>query len=155
MATQDEYIKTALRLPRHLHADISVSAENSGRSMNAEIIDRLSKSSDLSHLHRVIEQLSQTMQADREGERVKFGLIVTMFEQAVEAFETAIGMAENKNATPKDIEYLRGYVANINASITAISPLSRNQFVHGISDRDSATALPVNSPADGTTASRT
>lgn len=44
MATQDEYVKTAFRLPRDLHADIQASAEQNGRSMNAEIIARLQDS---------------------------------------------------------------------------------------------------------------
>lgn len=38
---QDEYIKTALRLPRDLHKEIKEAAEYNGRSMNAEIIARL------------------------------------------------------------------------------------------------------------------
>ena len=38
---QDDYIKTALRLPRELHAEIKDAAEYHGRSMNAEIIARL------------------------------------------------------------------------------------------------------------------
>jgi predicted transcriptional regulator len=38
---QDDYIKTALRLPRELHAEIKDAAEYHGRSMNAEIISRL------------------------------------------------------------------------------------------------------------------
>lgn len=42
MATQDDYVKTALRLPRELHASLLKDAEEAGRSMNAEIIDRLS-----------------------------------------------------------------------------------------------------------------
>lgn len=41
---QDEYIKTALRLPRDLHARIQKEAETHGRSMNAEIIARLATS---------------------------------------------------------------------------------------------------------------
>jgi hypothetical protein len=41
MAKQDSYIKTAFRLPRELHAELLASAEKRGRSMNAEIIDRL------------------------------------------------------------------------------------------------------------------
>lgn len=41
MATQDEYIKTALRLPRDLHTAVQEAAERAGRSMNAEIIRRL------------------------------------------------------------------------------------------------------------------
>lgn len=44
MATQDEYIKTALRLPRDLHKQVQDSAEMKGRSMNAEIIERLAQS---------------------------------------------------------------------------------------------------------------
>lgn len=39
---QDDFIKTALRLPRELHAEIKSSADFHGRSMNAEIIARLS-----------------------------------------------------------------------------------------------------------------
>jgi len=38
---QDDYIKTALRLPPDLHAEIKSAAEYHGRSMNAEIIARL------------------------------------------------------------------------------------------------------------------
>ena len=41
MAKQDDFVKTALRIPRTLHAQIQQAAEASGRSMNAEIIDRL------------------------------------------------------------------------------------------------------------------
>jgi hypothetical protein len=38
---QDDYIKTALRLPPDLHAEIKSAAEYHGRSMNAEILARL------------------------------------------------------------------------------------------------------------------
>ncbi len=39
--TQSEYIKTALRLPPDLHADIAAEAARQGHSMNAEILLRL------------------------------------------------------------------------------------------------------------------
>jgi hypothetical protein len=39
--SQDDYIKTALRLPRGLHALLIDAAEANGRSLNAEIIARL------------------------------------------------------------------------------------------------------------------
>jgi hypothetical protein len=39
--SQDDYVKTALRLPRDLHAQIADAAEANGRSMNAEILARL------------------------------------------------------------------------------------------------------------------
>jgi hypothetical protein len=41
---QDDYLKTALRLPRDLHARIHEAAEKAGRSMNAEIVARLEAS---------------------------------------------------------------------------------------------------------------
>lgn len=41
---QDDYQKTALRLPRDLHSKIVEAASVSGRSMNAEIVSRLEQS---------------------------------------------------------------------------------------------------------------
>lgn len=38
---QSDYIKSALRLPRDLHSQVSDDAERNGRSLNAEIISRL------------------------------------------------------------------------------------------------------------------
>lgn len=44
MAKQDDYQRTALRLPKGLHSKILGSAEDRGCSMNAEIIQRLEQS---------------------------------------------------------------------------------------------------------------
>lgn len=44
MANQDEYMKTALRLPRDLHAKLMDAAETTGKSLNAEMIARLTES---------------------------------------------------------------------------------------------------------------
>lgn len=44
LSDQSDFLKTALRLPRDLHARIQEAAEASGRSMNAEIIARLAVS---------------------------------------------------------------------------------------------------------------
>jgi hypothetical protein len=44
MANQDDYIKTALRLPRDIHAKLLGAADATGKSMNAEIIARLESS---------------------------------------------------------------------------------------------------------------
>ena len=44
LTPQDDYIKTALRLPREVHAQIQQAAAASGRSMNAEIVSRLEAS---------------------------------------------------------------------------------------------------------------
>lgn len=39
--TQDDYIKTSLRIPRELHSKLLGAAEYHGRTLNAEILDRL------------------------------------------------------------------------------------------------------------------
>jgi len=44
LTPQDDYMKTALRLPRDLHSRIQEEAAASGRSMNSEIIRRLEAS---------------------------------------------------------------------------------------------------------------
>lgn len=41
MATQKDFIKTALRVPRDLHAALHESAAESERTFNAEILHRL------------------------------------------------------------------------------------------------------------------
>lgn len=44
MALQDEYIKTALRLPPDLHERVHQAADKAGRSFNSELIARLAGS---------------------------------------------------------------------------------------------------------------
>ena len=46
MATsfQDDYIKTALRLPRDLHAQLMEASKEQGKSFNSELIERLRQS---------------------------------------------------------------------------------------------------------------
>src|SRR5258708_3034504 len=41
MAKQDDFVKTALRLPRALRDEIKDAADAAGHSMNDEIIDRI------------------------------------------------------------------------------------------------------------------
>jgi hypothetical protein len=54
---QDDFQKTALRLPKTLHAQLHASAQDSGRSYNAEIVARLQQSFepsvDSAHLQEV------------------------------------------------------------------------------------------------------
>lgn len=44
LTPQDDYMKTALRLPRDVHARIQEAATSNGRSMNAEMVARLQES---------------------------------------------------------------------------------------------------------------
>lgn len=46
MATQDDYIRTALRVPPDLHSKIHEAAKLNNRTFNAEIVARLHRSFD-------------------------------------------------------------------------------------------------------------
>jgi hypothetical protein len=81
MATQDDYIKTALRLPRGLHAKLLASADATGKSMNSEIIARVESSfaysGESTALITAIAQLNLSLaQAQFERGKVEFRLNV-------------------------------------------------------------------------------
>jgi len=62
LSNQDDFIKTALRLPRDVHAAIQKAAEESGRSMNSEIVARLQAS---------FQRSSVSVPSGSDGERIK------------------------------------------------------------------------------------
>lgn len=80
MATQDEYIKTALRLPRDLHRNVQDSAERNGRSMNAELVDRLASSFlDLSAEYKVaIDAQQQALTAYKRMDEINHRLLAEL-----------------------------------------------------------------------------
>lgn len=45
--SQNDFVKTALRLPPDLHASLQADAELAGRSLNAEILARLQDRGDI------------------------------------------------------------------------------------------------------------
>lgn len=99
-------VEVRLGLPRHLHADASVAAEAAGQSLHDELIYRLSKSSDTAHLHRVIEQLTETMKMEREGHAALMRHLLYSFEEAIRTLDEALLAAQHKNASQADIRRL-------------------------------------------------
>lgn len=73
MATsyQDDYVKTALRLPRELHGRLMESGREAGRSLNSELIARLQSTYDASPatFPFAIEQAIEHEQEERGGTR--------------------------------------------------------------------------------------
>ena len=60
---QDDYVRTALRLPPNLHAQIHASARTSGRTFNAELILRLAGSYEQALDNSTAERLIEALQA--------------------------------------------------------------------------------------------
>ncbi len=66
MTSQKNYIKTALRLPPELHQDLFDAAEKNGRSLNAEILARLSTYSTLAVLEALTRQTADIRSMTKE-----------------------------------------------------------------------------------------
>ncbi|MBY0240311.1 MAG: Arc family DNA-binding protein [Burkholderiaceae bacterium] len=64
--TQQDYVKTALRIPRDLHEQIVDAAERNGRSMNAEILARLQAEPVSDLLHKLSRDVAEIRAVDRE-----------------------------------------------------------------------------------------
>lgn len=60
---QDDYIRTALRLPPDLHAQIHASARKTGRTFNGELIERLAASYEKPLDKPTAERLIEALQA--------------------------------------------------------------------------------------------
>jgi len=66
MTSQKNYIKTALRLPPLLHRELFDAAEKNGRSLNAEILSRLSTPAAQVTLEELTRQTSEIRSMTRE-----------------------------------------------------------------------------------------
>ena len=64
--TQHDYVQSAVRIPRDLHAELQDAAERNGRSMNAEIIARLQVSAVEMGINELAKQNSEIKAMVRE-----------------------------------------------------------------------------------------
>ncbi len=71
--TQDDYIKTSLRIPRELHTKLVEIAEYNGRTLNAEIIDRLQAAPVYDLLRILARDSSETKALVKEMHAIAIG----------------------------------------------------------------------------------
>ncbi|MDB5937486.1 MAG: Arc-like binding protein [Massilia sp.] len=64
--SQDEYIRTAIRLPPDLHASVRVAAKAAGRTMNAELIYRVSSAEEVASFKQLVRQNDELRAMMRE-----------------------------------------------------------------------------------------
>lgn len=120
MAKQDDYVKTALRLPPALHALLTESATERGRSLNAEMVARLDTSfTSVPHVEASailgkLEALAETFAketAGRERERQIIEkrpyIVLDALNRAVQGFREAIDAAASQDTSSKTIDHLR------------------------------------------------
>jgi hypothetical protein len=120
MATQDDFVKTALRLPRALHADIQSAALAGGRSMNAEIISRLQATVDAPAGLALLERLQASENALLETvrkQRDQLMGVVERFQVVAEGADAVLAVAKPTQEileVRRNIEVLRAVIATIN-----------------------------------------
>jgi len=121
MATQDDFVKTALRLPRALHADIQSAALAAGRSMNAEIINRLQATVDAPAGAALLERLRASENALLETvrkQRDQLMGVVERFQLVAEGADAVLAVAAPTQEileVRRNIEVLRAVIATISA----------------------------------------
>lgn len=104
MARQDDYMKTALRLPRDLHDRLMGSAAGTGTSLNTEMVRRLSDSfspstsSDrVAELEGIAQQQAQAMEAmGRQIDNLK--AMLKILRDVVDKLSRATGGEQESHA---------------------------------------------------------
>lgn len=102
MANQDDFIKTALRIPRGLHAGIQAAAEQSGRSMNAEIIGRLQESLGVDVSAAIIDRLKSREAQLLETNEKQLDLLWDLVTRADGAIRRCSAVIEKNSAWEED-----------------------------------------------------
>jgi hypothetical protein len=119
MATQDDFVKTALRLPRELHAEIQAAALAAGRSMNAEIIGRLQTKDDAASLllERLRTSEDELLKTTKKQIEVLWG-VIDRTGRVLDQMDVALARAETSaesEALQQNIVFLRELIETIKA----------------------------------------
>lgn len=120
MATQDDFVKTALRLPRSLHAEIQASAAAAGRSMNAEIIDRLQTDPEGEALAVMLDRLRGSDDELRETTKKQRDLLWNIVDRAEEVLSQTEGLMQDSDVLPGDLASVRQSIGALRDLIATI-----------------------------------
>ncbi|MGF7131952.1 hypothetical protein P3T40_003435 [Paraburkholderia sp. EB58] len=117
MAKQDDFIKTALRLPRTLRDEIKAAADAAGHSMNDEIIDRIRLGPDQVAATAILEKISEYDGALRDLAKKQGNALWRVIDRAELVCDQADhmlasgGAPEEEDALRREIAFLRELVA--------------------------------------------
>lgn len=120
MATQDDFVKTALRLPRSLHARIQEAAATAGRSMNAEIIDRLQMGSGEAVMAGVLDRLRESDGELLETTRKQRDLLWNIVDRTEEVLDQTVELLRPGASTAVAGDSIRQSVAALRDLINTI-----------------------------------
>jgi hypothetical protein len=120
MKTPDTAIKTSIRLPRDLHAEIEKAATALGLSLNAEMILRLERNPHEDYAKAILDEIARRDQALADGLRRQIGVLWSTLERA-EAVLDRVATAMSKVSGESDAATLRRDVEFVKDLIGAIA----------------------------------
>lgn len=97
MRKQDDFFRTQIRIPADLHRALKDATEDSGRSLNAEIVARLSESFRSAEVLERVSSMSAELDRKLEGVRKEMQLME-------KARDEAAGFIEHIQALKADYE---------------------------------------------------
>jgi len=83
MAKQDDYMRYTIRVPQELYDHMQTAANNSGRSINAEIIARLEDSLNKPRKRPDFTVILEALPPGSDPQEVSLGLFLDSFSQAL------------------------------------------------------------------------
>lgn len=118
MATQDNYIRTALRVPPELHAKIHESAKDNNRTFNAEIVARLEQS------------FSETTNTSHVRPRIlDLAVKLRELQSQKEAISNLLEDGKNRNIDSKNLRYIAAELLGIEWDIDRVETLITELFI--------------------------
>ncbi|MGO7370086.1 Arc family DNA-binding protein [Rhizobium ruizarguesonis] len=114
MAKQDDYVRYTIRVPREVYAPLEQAADTSGRSMNAEIVRRLTWS---------LETAGDTLRLDLPTE-VWNSLTEDAANRGIGIEDRAIEILGGKVDTPVDVKMLQEQVATLRSQSSQLATIA-------------------------------
>lgn len=138
MAKQDDYIKTALRIPRNLHARLMAESESKGSSLNAEFIARLEASFDQNSNEIEINEMFSKLERNfhsREQERSENARTLhALVRQIADRYQELLATLSPGEALSKD--QIRRINLDMNDALMLQRILSESSKLVSIDDDD-------------------
>jgi hypothetical protein len=87
MPNNPDIVKTSLRLPRHIHADLERGAEHDGLTLNAEMIFRLQHDPRAGYAKEILAEIRSREDAIADGLRKQIGALWGALDRASTTLE--------------------------------------------------------------------
>jgi hypothetical protein len=121
MPPDNDIVKTSLRLPRHIHADLERGAERDGLTLNAEMIFRLQHDPRGNYAKEILAEVRSREDMVADGLRKQIGALWSALDRANTTLEhVAAAMAQvppdgSAASLKREVEFARELINALSA----------------------------------------